>query len=95
VTAGELGSKTYGRERVYLDDVTVGLFKQAGILTVCLHDATCVAKYDSDGNHAIVSGSTPAYQVDIADAGAGYQRVNVSVQGFPKGNPGVTVTVHS
>jgi hypothetical protein len=94
VTAGELGSKAYGKGRVYLDSVTVGPFTNAGILTVYLSDGTCGATYTSDGNHAIVSGSASAYQVDIADAGGFCEVANLPVQNFSTGNLSVTVTVH-
>jgi hypothetical protein len=94
VMAGELGSKEWVRSTVYPADATVGPFKNAALVTVYLYDTTCDAMYDSDSNHAIVSGSAPTFQVDIADAGGFCEREAISVQWFTIGNLSVTVTVH-
>lgn len=49
-------------------DATIGPFPTAVIFRIVLVDNTCIATYDSTGNHARVTGTNPAV-VDIFDAG--------------------------
>ncbi len=94
-TSVQLGQKPSGCVTTTLDDVTVGPFPTAVVLSVYLYDGTCDATYSSDGNHAIVAASPPTYQVDIADAGSGCNRENVPVSGFTVGNLSVELIINS
>lgn len=85
--SGQLGGKPVGCATTTLASQTVGPFSTAVILTVYLQDLTCGQTYGSDGNHARVTGSSPVFQVDIADAGPGCSVAGVPVD-LSDGRPG-------